>query len=255
MMAMILVLQESVCVSTIQSDLYSPPSETSSSTQLSIIESLSKKPKLSIIAQLQENLLRWFIKDKVAFTTIESPSFRQIFTDLGHDAALFSRHTLKRRIEAEFQRQRLQLKTELALTCRSIALSLDVWTSKNNISIIAIIGHWLTPEFTYKQKALEFAELDGAHSGENLAHAVFNMLLELDLQTKLLTITGDNASNNEAMVSLLYDLLPPGSQFHGLGSYIRCLAHILNLIVKDILHVLDSGTAQEASKICDHMKN
>jgi hypothetical protein len=81
------------------------------------------------------------------------------------------------------------------------------------------------------------------------------MLLELDLQTKLLTITGDNASNNEAMVSLLYDLLPPGSQFHGLGSYIRCLAHILNLIVKDILHVLDSGTAQEASKICDHMKN
>jgi hypothetical protein len=133
-------------------DITAPSSESSASTQLSILESLSKKPKLSTIAQLQENLLRWFIKDKVAFTTIESPSFRQIFTDLGHDAALFSRHTLKRRIEAEFQRQRLQLKTELALTCKSIALSLDVWTSKNNISIIAIIGHWLTPEFTYKQK-------------------------------------------------------------------------------------------------------
>jgi hypothetical protein len=135
-------------------DIKAPSSESSSSTdkQLSITESLSKKPKLSTIAQLQENLLRWFIKDKVAFMTIESPSFRQIFTDLGHDEALFSRHTLKRRIEAEFQRQRLQLKTDLALTCKSIALSLDLWTSKNNISVIAIIGHWLTPEFVYKQK-------------------------------------------------------------------------------------------------------
>lgn len=133
-------------------DIKSPSSESSIDQQLSIIEVLNKKPKLSTIGQLQENLLRWFIKDKVAFMTIESPYFRQIFTDLGHEEALFSRHTLKRRIEAEFQHQRLQLKEELASTCKSIALSLDLWTSKDNISVIAIIGHWLTPEFVHKQK-------------------------------------------------------------------------------------------------------
>jgi hypothetical protein len=81
------------------------------------------------------------------------------------------------------------------------------------------------------------------------------MLLELDIHNKLLTITGDNASNNEAMVSLLHDLLPNNSQFHGISSFIRCLAHILNLIVKDILSTLHSGTSKQALKICDHMKS
>jgi hypothetical protein len=70
--------------------------------------------------------------------------------------------------------------------------------------MIGIIGHWLTPDFVYREKVLDFAELRGIYSGENLATVVFNLLSELNLQKKLLVITGDNASNNEAMVSILY---------------------------------------------------
>jgi hypothetical protein len=186
-------------------------------------------------------------------------SFHQIFIDLPIpelDTALFSRTTLKRMLKAEFKHQRGQLKMELASTCRSIALSLDAWTSSNHISIIGIIGHWLTPDFIYKGRVLEFAELRGTHSGENIAQVVFSMLQELNLQQKLLTITGDNASNNEAMVLFLHDLLKtqcPEPQFLGLDSYIRCLAHILNLIVKDILRALQSGTIHEALEICNHL--
>jgi hypothetical protein len=43
-------------------------------------------------------------------------------------------------------------------------------------------------------------------------------------------------------------------QFHGLDSYIRCLAHILNLIVKDILRALKSGSTQEAYAVCDSLR-
>lgn len=53
---------------------------------------------------------------------------------------------------------------------------------------------------------------------------------------------------------MLQDLLrDTNRQFNGIGSYIRCLAHILNLIVKDILGALDSGTTHEALKICKHL--
>ncbi|KAJ5974771.1 hypothetical protein N7481_008478 [Penicillium waksmanii] len=245
-----------------QHAIKAPLSLSSDSTrQPSIIAALNKKPKLSTIAQFQENILRWIVKEKMAFTTIEAPSFHQIFVDLSIpelDIALFSRTTLKRKLEAEFRRQREILKIELASTCRSIALSLDIWTSSNHISIIGIIGHWLTPDFIYKERVLEFKELRGTHSGENIAQAVFGMLQELNLQQKLLTITGDNASNNEAMVIFLHDLLKTQCQepqFLGLDSYIRCLAHILNLIVKDILRALKSGTIHEASEICNHLDN
>ncbi|KAJ5413906.1 hypothetical protein N7509_000533 [Penicillium cosmopolitanum] len=73
------------------------------------------------------------------------------------------------------------------------------------------------------------------------------MLQELGIEQKLLTITGDNVSNNESMISELHDLIK--------AHYIRCLAHILNLIVKDILRVLRSSDAHEASRICDQLND
>jgi len=77
---------------------------------------------------------------------------------------------------------------------------------------------------------IEFTELQGPHSGENLAAAVEACLLELDLVPKLLSITGDNAGNNETMVSDLHRLLlariglqgkrETELRFQGLDSYI-----------------------------------
>jgi hypothetical protein len=144
------------------------------------------------------------------------------------------------------------------LTCKTIALSLDIWTSKNQLPILCIIGHWLTDEFEYREKMLEFTELPGVHSGENLAAAVEALLMELCLEPKLMAITGDNATNNETMATELYQSLerkldaPP--LFRGLESYIRCLAHIMNLIVKDILRALKSGNTEEADAACDGLQ-
>lgn len=156
--------------------------------------------------------------------------------------------------------QRTNLKSELALTCKTIALSLDIWTSQNNLPTLGLIGHWLTGEFEYREKLLEFTELQGMHSGENPAIAVENMVIELSLEDKLISITGDNANNNESMAYELYFSLSdrprvedaiPAPLYGGLDSYIRCLAHVLNLIVKDILRNLRSGMMEQAQVTCD----
>jgi hypothetical protein len=82
--------------------------------------------------------------------------------------------------------------------------------------------------------------------------------IELNLERKLITITGDNASNNEQMVSELSQNLRRkfgvDPIFCGLDSYIHCLAHILNLIVKDILQSLKSSNIEEAHAICNNFK-
>jgi hypothetical protein len=147
------------------------------------------------------------------------------------------------------------------MTCKSIALSLDIWTSKNHLPILGIIGHWLTEDFLYRERLLEFIELQGIHSSENMAAAIWTMLSELDLQEKLITIMGDNASNNKTMaLELCHSLIGTAFdkkkiQFQGLDSYIRCLAHILNLIMKDILQALKSGTQKEADILCDKIQD
>ncbi|KAK9364536.1 ribonuclease H-like domain-containing protein, partial [Lipomyces kononenkoae] len=148
-----------------------------------------------------------------------------------------SRHTMRQRIVDDFQLYRAQLKEVLSTKCKTIALSLDVWTSKNNLPILGVIGHWLTEDFEYQEEVLEFKELEGPHSGANLADTVEELLIELDLEHKLISITGDNATNNERMASELFERLQerlPEPLFRGIDSYVRCLAHILNLVVKDI---------------------
>ncbi len=92
----------------------------------------------------------------------------------------------------------------MAQTCQTIALSLDVWTSKNSKAILGVKGHWLTADFQYHERALEFKQLCGFHSGENMAELLSITLEELQIESKLLTITADNAGNNETLMSELY---------------------------------------------------
>lgn len=214
---------------------------------------------------LERNILRWIVRDDIAFTAIESPAFQQIFTNLPDVPLPFSSsRTLARRIDTEFDQCRAQLIDDLARACSTIALSLDVWTSKNHKSILGIIGHWLTPTFEYRERVLEFSEISGSHSGENMAELLQRMLSELQLEDKLLTITADNASNNESLASELYfnlsekytsDGFDPSYsgrlRFLGIDSYIRCLAHVLNLIVSDILSSIKSGDHRSAAEACD----
>ncbi|KNG84621.1 hypothetical protein ANOM_006431 [Aspergillus nomiae NRRL 13137] len=111
------------------------------------------------------------------------------------------------RIKEEFHSSRASVKEELARSSRTLALSLDVWTSENQIPIMGIIGHWISPEFDKRDELPEFTEINGPHSGENLADVVLNMLDELAIAPKLLTITGDNAGNNGTLYDSLHDQL------------------------------------------------
>jgi hypothetical protein len=244
--------------------IYAPdsnPGASGAKKQPSIATFFKGKQNLTVQQLLERNLLRWIVTEKQAFTTIESPAFQQIFCDIpGITLPLSSRHTVRQRLVEDFTTQRLKLREELDSTCKTIALSLDIWTSKNHLPILGIIGHWLTEDFDYRERVLEFTELRGLHSGENLAAAVKEMLVELGLQSKLITITGDNARNNEVMASELYNSLKAENPekeplFQGEEGFVRCLAHILNLIVKDILRTLKSDNIDEAFSACNDLRD
>jgi hypothetical protein len=246
-------------------ELYEREDRVSSVTkQPSITSMFQSKTEQDVRELLERNLLRWIVTDDIPFTAIESQAFQQIFKDLPDVPLPFSSsRTIVRRIDLDFDCHRNQLMDELARTCSTIALSLDVWTSKNHKAILGVIGHWLTPNFEYRERVLEFSELFGSHSGENMAELLQKMLSELQIEQKLLTITADNATNNESLVSELYFNLKekyssndsnPTHQtslrFQGVDSYIRCLAHVLNLIVKDILSMMKSGDHKSALDAC-----
>ena len=92
----------------------------------------------------------------------------------------------------------------------------------------------------------EFTALKGVHSSGNMAGITFRSLNQLGVLKKLLAITADNASNNNTLVEHLHRQLltlfdnevdfefgniQPIMRFQGKHHRIRCIAHVLNLIV------------------------
>jgi hypothetical protein len=81
------------------------------------------------------------------------------------------------------------------------------------------------------------------YNDKSLCEKTYNMLEEWGIETKVFSITLDNASSNDVCVGLLRNqlnikktLLCEGEFFH-----ICYCAHILNLIVQDGLKEIDSA--------------
>jgi hypothetical protein len=209
---------------------------------------------------LEQAILEWIIDTLQPFVVVEHPSFRRMFECMQQLLPLRSGDVVHSRIMSQLNNSILSLTEELELAS-SISLSLDAWTSPNHIPVFAIIGHWITPNYVKHEALFEFTALKGVHSGENMAGITFESLEGLRISRKLLALTADNALNNNTLVEHLHRRLltqfddevdpelsniKPVMQFWSKQHRIRCIAHILNLIVSQILSSLKTGTAKEA---------
>jgi hypothetical protein len=223
----------------------------------------SGRPRQRARLTAKESIRRWFVKHRQPFSAVETPAFQEMFLAHNTTCVYRSRITLRNHIYTDFVERREKLKIELEYNCITISFTLDIWTAPNRVPIFAIIAHWITPEFDEREEVIEFIELKGSHTGEQLAEIVEQTLEELKLKPKLLAITGDNASNNGTLCQSLYDSLKtkyddkpsligrPRMRFHGRKSWVRCLAHVTALVCEDVLQDLKAGTAKEAKKMLD----
>jgi hypothetical protein len=92
---------------------------------------------------------------------VEHPAFKALFEATGASLPIKSANTLFNRIKEEFHSSRAYLKEELARSSRTLALSLDVWTSEHQIAIMGTLGHWITPEFEKRDELLELTRSMG----------------------------------------------------------------------------------------------
>lgn len=110
---------------------------------------------------LEEAIRRWVVITMQPFTAIEEPEFKNMIRVAGSTLPILSADTLRRRLLVDFEASRNDIILDLKSTCTTISLSLDAWTSTNNLAILGVIGHWITPDFKYREYVLEFCELQG----------------------------------------------------------------------------------------------
>ena len=79
------------------------------------------------------------------------------------------------------------------------------------------------------------------HTKEVLSNVLLQTLLEWNIDRKLSTMTVDNCSTNDAVINIILDKLQRSTLvMRGSMLHMRCVAHVLNLIVQDGLNVIGS---------------
>lgn len=220
---------------------------------------IAKEKKLPF----EEAILNWIISTYQPFTCVEQPSFKAMLRSVDFEASIPSADTVSRRLHLRLDALDSELRISMA-SASSIALSLDGWTSQNSLPMLAINAHWMSSAFQQHRACIEFVEIKGNHSGENLANIIATVLERFHISNKVMTITADNASNNDTLHRCLFQklcqrydeyladtVIREGTMKFTQNSQIRCFAHILNLVMKTILRSLRASSHKEACDFLD----
>lgn len=179
-------------------------------------------------------MLKWVVTCDQPFSAPQQEAFVELIHTLNPEAHSYTDKTIKADELADYLSKFDELKSVIAQIPGKISITMDAWTSKNSLSFLAIRGHWLDDEWKYQSKLLDFAYVDGEHTGYKQSVILEECLRRLAIPfSNIIAITLDNASNNDTLFDWLADhgILPATHR-------IRCMPHILNLAVQDILKLL-----------------
>nr|GLL35749.1 zinc finger BED domain-containing protein RICESLEEPER 2-like [Ipomoea trifida] len=187
----------------------------------------------------RELIAQCTIEHNLPFKWVEYRSVRLLCEYLNPDFQFISRNTLASDVLQLYERHKERLKLILKKTTGMLCLTCDVWTACTNAGYICLTVHYVDENWVLNNKILSFCDMPPPHSGFELSRKVYDCLVDWEIDSKVFSITLDNASANDVMVRLLKQqlllqnsLLCGGEFFH-----VRCCAHILNLIVQDGLKV------------------
>ncbi len=181
-------------------------------------------------------MLKWIVVCDQPYTEPQQQSFIDMIKTLNPEAQTISDKTVHADLMTTFEIKFMQMKNEVNAVPGKISITLDLWTSKNFLSFMAIRGHWLDDDWTYQTKLLDFLYVPDDHSGENLSKILDECLSRYGIPySKILGITLDNAPSNNTLFEFLMAMTDDLSED---TCHIRCLAHIINLVAQDILALL-----------------
>ncbi|PIL28879.1 hypothetical protein GSI_08925 [Ganoderma sinense ZZ0214-1] len=172
--------------------------------------------------------VRWVAEDLHPFKMVADRGFLMIAKSGRPGYYVPSPTMVSRDVKVVFIATRKRLAKMLQGYSGKLSFASDAWTSPNHRSFIAVTVH-LEVKGRPLRMLLDLVELAKSHTGVNLAVAFRDVLHEFGIESKVLSITLDNASNNNKMVDHLARIL---AAFEGEYHHTRCFAHVTQLVAR-----------------------
>ena len=207
-----------------------------------------------------EKLLNFITIARLPFRIVEHPEFKDL-VELAQLAPsrpdIPSTTTIRRHLHTMVKERQQKLLQRLPPGGK-LSIALDCWTSPFCQAFMASTGYFIDQEWNYCEILLGFEPLYGTHTGSNLSSVLFNILQEHNVTDRVLSITTDNASNNNTMMSSIQASV----QAQNLNSdtiiiRVPCIAHVIQLSLNQLLgkmkaNPVNDTTETEWSDACTH---
>ncbi|KAK6984038.1 ribonuclease H-like domain-containing protein [Favolaschia claudopus] len=226
-------------------------------------------------ATFKRLLVEWLVACDQPFSEVERPEFQDLLHYVHHrEPALEipSGRTVKRRVDDMLPDLVRELKSFFAVTLlipsialpsftnfhlqsleAQVSISLDAWSSSNGYAFMAIVAHYVTNEgkldtqLRSEELLIDFVELIGEHSGENMAEVVWESLDRYGLIGRVMAFMMDNASNNDTLAAAFERRCnEAGIRFSASDSRLRCMPHTIHLAVLQLLEAI--GAVEKDSR-------
>ncbi|KAF5376117.1 hypothetical protein D9615_007777 [Tricholomella constricta] len=198
-------------------------------------------------------LAEWIVACDQPFDEVEKPEFINMMKYTHRSATslkLPGRNVIKRRIMKMGEETVEGIQQMFKELEGNISISLDAWTSSNQHAFLAIIAHYITNEGELEELLIDFRELVGEHSGENMAEAVWETLKMYELIGRVIAFMMDNASNNDTLVEGIarrcLELDIPFSVSH---ARMRCMPHTIHLAALKLLEGIGAISKADSKKV------
>ncbi|XP_039785941.1 zinc finger BED domain-containing protein RICESLEEPER 2-like [Panicum virgatum] len=151
------------------------------------------------------------------------------------------RRTITDDCSKKYQEEKQVLLDVLKNVKGRVSLTMDMWTSNQTLGYMCITCHFTDDDWKMHNRTLKFSFMKTPHTDVAMFNAVLRFLQEWNIEDKLFAVTLDNASNNNAMMKLLKSNLLEKKILLGKGKLLhqRCAAHVLNLICKAGLEIIN----------------
>jgi hypothetical protein len=189
---------------------------------------LSTEPDLD---RIKTTTAIWICESHRPFTSTESPSYVQMicaWQPLARQYLPVSGDTSKTWVQGLYKEQHKQVKEKLQNSARRICTSHDGWTSPNKHSILGVAATFVDEARCLRTAILALVQLKN-HSGAAIADATMEVLSSYEISINDVDFMADNAKGNGRALREMY-----GNE-DWMDHQVRCAAHIINLIVREIL--------------------
>jgi len=189
---------------------------------------------------INEALVSLIIVRNLPFRLVEWPEFHAFCRVLNPEIEgyITTAHSeVTKMIQRSWQGQKDIVRKKLQSALSSIHLSLDIWTSPNNLLLLGICAHFVEQSEEKLSKALLALRTVASHSGEEQFATLLPVLQDYGIVRKLGSIVSDNHTANDKLcrtisVHLLDD---EGIAWDPIYRRIRCTGHVINLAVQAFL--------------------